>query len=119
MSLSSEDGLVEGVSYIVEVGAVNRYGESAVSGNSEPFEIGDGSTKHSNIHYLPHHVCSLSLCLIIQLMIIFIFGDGTIMHNTIIIYLPHYACSLCLILILFNSACMLYVIASGKVYVVM
>jgi hypothetical protein len=39
VSLSSEDGLVEGVSYIVEVGAVNRYGESAVSGNSEPFEI--------------------------------------------------------------------------------
>ena len=42
VSLTSEDGLVEGVNYIVEVMAVNRYGESAVSGNSEPFRFGDG-----------------------------------------------------------------------------
>ena len=42
VSLTSGDGLVEGVSYIVEVMAVNRYGESAVSGNSEPFRIGGG-----------------------------------------------------------------------------
>ena len=41
VSLSSEDGLVEGVSYIVEVGAVNRYGESAVSEDSEPFIFAD------------------------------------------------------------------------------
>ena len=41
MSLSSEYRLVEGVSYIVEVGAVNRYGESAVSEDSEPFIFGD------------------------------------------------------------------------------
>ena len=45
VTLTSEDGLVEGVSYIVKVMAVNRYGGSAVSGNSEPFIFDDAGVR--------------------------------------------------------------------------
>ena len=82
VSLSIEDGLVEGVSYIVEVGAVNRYGESAVSGNSEPFIFGDAGVcvcacVHNNASC---HVCNLCLIIFINptLPVIYAIASGKV-----------------------------------------
>ena len=43
ITLSVDGELSEGVKYIVNVMAVNRFGESEVSGNSEVFNIGEDS----------------------------------------------------------------------------
>ena len=43
ITLSVDEELSEGVKYIVNVMAVNRFGESEVSGNSEVFNIGEDS----------------------------------------------------------------------------
>lgn len=41
--LTSDGGILEGVKYIVNVKALNRYGQSEVSGNSDVFSIGGDS----------------------------------------------------------------------------
>ena len=43
ITLSVDGELSEGVKYIVNVRAVNRYGQSEVSGNSQVFSIGEDS----------------------------------------------------------------------------
>ena len=57
ISLTIGGGIKEGESYIVNVRAKNRYGESEESGNSDPFFIGTGKNTLCTYSVLVECVC--------------------------------------------------------------